>query len=302
MYTSPCTESVGADTEGSIFMNVCMLWLLSKMSIATSSDTYQSVGGNIGISHRWIMSYPHGEATWTKQDIHLDCWKGWKLLGLRLPWGLSWHLSKMGLFKNALQLPLQSISVGYMQEIGVRATESTELSVRTVEAKVPTDWRWNAPTEHSQLQEREESSKITGPSRKLDSLGGRCQPDHDSPTDSQAAEEMGQAAMPSWKFRLLLHQQRLSINDKWISMRATPKSCTKAIYHTHWWLILPAPSPKAAVSYIVLFLNRSCKVVLPPQSWGLRKITGVAPLHSSFENPGRYRRERFLDIDVSTVS
>lgn len=147
----------------------------------------------------------------------------------------------------------------------------------------------------------EESSKITGPSRKLDSLGGRCQPDHDSPTDSQAAEEMGQAAMPSRKFRLLLHQQRLSINYKWISMRATPKSCTKAIYNTHWWLILPAPSPNAAVSYIVLFLNWSCKVILPPQSWGLRKITEVALLHSSLRTLEDIE-DRFLGIDVSTVS
>lgn len=67
--------------------------------------------------------------------------------------GLSRHLSKTGLFgKNALQLPLQSISMGSMQEIELR--ESTEQSVWNAKVKVPTGQRWNTQSEVDQAVSR----------------------------------------------------------------------------------------------------------------------------------------------------
>ena len=65
--------------------------------------------------------------------------------------GLPRCLSETGLFgKNTLQLPLQSISLGYMQEktrLLLELRESTDQSVRNANAKVPTGRKWNAQSE-----------------------------------------------------------------------------------------------------------------------------------------------------------
>ncbi|XP_077382825.1 5-azacytidine-induced protein 2 isoform X1 [Festucalex cinctus] len=80
--------------------------------------------------------------------------------------GLPRCLSETGLFgKNALQLPLQSISLGYMQEksrLVLELRESTDQSVRNANAKVPTGRKWNAQSEVDQAVSRLHHQEILG--------------------------------------------------------------------------------------------------------------------------------------------
>ena len=62
--------------------------------------------------------------------------------------GLPRCLSETGLFGR--KLPLQSISLGYMQEktrLVLELRESTDQLVRNANAKVPTGRKWNAQSE-----------------------------------------------------------------------------------------------------------------------------------------------------------
>ncbi|RXN29065.1 hypothetical protein ROHU_018794 [Labeo rohita] len=80
--------------------------------------------------------------------------------------GLPRCLSETGLFgKNMLQLPLQSIQLGYMQEktrLVLELRESTDESVRNTNAKVPTGRKWNAQTEVDQAVSRLQHQEIMG--------------------------------------------------------------------------------------------------------------------------------------------
>ncbi|RXN06597.1 hypothetical protein ROHU_032706 [Labeo rohita] len=80
--------------------------------------------------------------------------------------GLPRCLSETGLFgRNMLQLPLQSIQLGYMQEktrLVLELRESTDESVRNTNAKVPTGRKWNAQTEVVQAVSRLQHQEIMG--------------------------------------------------------------------------------------------------------------------------------------------
>ena len=80
--------------------------------------------------------------------------------------GLPRCLSEVGLFgKNTLQLPLQSITMGYMQEKARMVLElrgSTDQSVRAANAKVPTGRKWNAKVEVDQAICRLQHREIVG--------------------------------------------------------------------------------------------------------------------------------------------
>ncbi|KAG1932793.1 hypothetical protein F2P79_020826 [Pimephales promelas] len=80
--------------------------------------------------------------------------------------GLPRCLSETGLFgKNMLQLPLQSIQLGYMQEktrLVLELRESTDESVKNANAKVPTGRKWNAQTEVEQAVSRLQHREIMG--------------------------------------------------------------------------------------------------------------------------------------------
>ncbi|XP_028460234.1 uncharacterized protein LOC114572707 [Perca flavescens] len=62
--------------------------------------------------------------------------------------GLPCCLSETGLFgRNTLQLPLQSISLGYKQEktrLVLELRESADQAVKNANPKVETGWKWNA--------------------------------------------------------------------------------------------------------------------------------------------------------------
>lgn len=85
-------------------------------------------------------------------------------------------LSEMGLFgRNTFQLLLGSISLDYRQEKTkpvLKLRESTDQTVRNVNANVPTGWRWNAQTAVNQAisrlhhQEIGRSSSESSPGRK----------------------------------------------------------------------------------------------------------------------------------------
>ncbi len=80
--------------------------------------------------------------------------------------GLSRCLSETGLFgKNTLQLPLQSISLGYKQEktrLVLELRESTDQSIRNANAKVPSGRKWNAQIEVDQAVGRLQHREIVG--------------------------------------------------------------------------------------------------------------------------------------------
>ncbi|CAJ1057939.1 hypothetical protein F2P79_020824%2C partial [Xyrichtys novacula] len=80
--------------------------------------------------------------------------------------GLPRCLSETGLFgRNTLQLPLQSISLGYMQEktrLVLELRESTDQTVRNANAKVPTGRKWNAKTEVDRAIGRLQHQEIVG--------------------------------------------------------------------------------------------------------------------------------------------
>ncbi len=80
--------------------------------------------------------------------------------------GLPHCLCETGLFgKNALQLPLQSINLGYMQEksrLVLELRESTDQSVRNISAKVPTGRKWNAQAEVDQAISRSATVLVQG--------------------------------------------------------------------------------------------------------------------------------------------
>ena len=80
--------------------------------------------------------------------------------------GLPRCLSETGLFgRNTLQLPLQSISLGYKQEktrLVLELRESTDQTVRNANAKVPTGRKWNAQTEVDQAIGRLQQQEIVG--------------------------------------------------------------------------------------------------------------------------------------------
>lgn len=80
--------------------------------------------------------------------------------------GLPRCLSETGLFgKNILQLPLQSISLGYKQEksrLVLELRESTDQSVRNANAMVSTGRKWNAQAEVDQAVSRLQHQEIMG--------------------------------------------------------------------------------------------------------------------------------------------
>ncbi len=80
--------------------------------------------------------------------------------------GLPRCLSETGLFgKNTLQLPLQSISLGYKQEktrLVLELRESADQAVRNANPKVLTGRKWNAQTEVDQAVSRLQHQEIVG--------------------------------------------------------------------------------------------------------------------------------------------
>lgn len=80
--------------------------------------------------------------------------------------GLSRCLSETGLFgRNMLQLPLQSITMGYKQEkarLVMEMKESTDQSVRDVNIKIRSGHKWKAHAEVDQAISRLQLKEITG--------------------------------------------------------------------------------------------------------------------------------------------
>ncbi len=80
--------------------------------------------------------------------------------------GLPRCLSEMGIFgRNNLQLPLQSISLGYKQEktrLVLELRESAAQAVRNANPKVLTSRKWNAQTEVDQAVSRLQHQEIVG--------------------------------------------------------------------------------------------------------------------------------------------
>lgn len=122
----------------------------------------------------WGVKLPSGQKTWCYQFTlyrrlsKVPSFTVRKMDGkvnsfIRKQLGLPRCLSESGLFgKNALQLPLQPLSLGYMQEktrLVLELSESIDQSVRNANAKVSTGQKWNVETEVNQavciLQQQE---------------------------------------------------------------------------------------------------------------------------------------------------
>ena len=94
-------------------------------------------------------------ATENERDPLILMEDGWKANSFIRKWlGLPRCFSETGLFgRNTLQLPLQSISLGYKQEktrLILELRESTDQTVRNATPKVLTGRRWTAPNEVAQ--------------------------------------------------------------------------------------------------------------------------------------------------------